>query len=169
MRDVRRLAWLLFFIVLLPAAASADEGSYFSFAFGGGALLPTGQMKKVVVGGLDVFGRLGWTSSIGLGLVLGFDWAPLRNADTSGQTSLFQATAAPRFTLGTDVLRVWISAGGGVLVRTGETAFTLNGAGGLDLHVFGSGGFSLLGGYARGVSQTDVEYFSLSAGLVFTL
>ncbi len=162
-----RLAWLL--LCLVPTAAAAEESSYFSFAFGGGALVPQGDMKKDVDAGLDVWGRLGWTSTSGLGFVLGFDWAPLRNP-TDGQTSLLQATAAPRFTIGKDVVRLWISAGGGVLAQKGEPVRpTVNGAGGLDLHVFGSGGFSLIGCYARGITQAEVDYFCVSAGLVFTL
>ncbi|HKA88279.1 MAG TPA: hypothetical protein VKE22_11455 [Haliangiales bacterium] len=162
-----RLAWLL--LCLVPAAAAAEESSYFSFAFGGGALVPQGDMKNDVDPGLDVWGRLGWTSTSGLGLVLGFDWAPLRNVN-DGQTSLLQATAEPRFTLGKDVVRLWISAGGGVLAQKGESPRpTVNGAGGLDLHVFGNGGFSLIGCYARGISHAEIDYFCVSAGLVFTL
>jgi hypothetical protein len=164
-----RLAWLLP-VLLVTTTAAAEESSYFSFAFGGGALAPTGNMRKVVNAGLDLWGRLGWTSASGLGLVLGFDLAPLRTP-TESQKTLSQAMAAPRFTIGGDVVRVWVSAGGGVLLQKGAQATpTLNGGGGLDLHVFGLGGFTVHGGYVRGISSpNEVDYFSVSAGLVFTL
>jgi hypothetical protein len=160
---VRRL--LLAACLLAPAVARAE----FDFAFGAGALLPFGDMKQVVDPGLDVWGRLGWVSEGGVGLTLGVDWAPLRDQDQT-QSHVIQAMATPTLSLGKDLVRFWVAAGGGVVLERGSPAApAVTGESGFDFHFFGSGGVLLSGGYTRGLTQTDVDFFSVRAGLVFTL
>ena len=53
-------------------------------------------------------------------------------------------------------------------VETGEFV-AVTGESGFDFHFFGSGGVLLSGGYTRGLTQADVDFFSVRAGLVFTL
>jgi hypothetical protein len=160
---MRRL--LLATCFLVPAGARAE----FNFAFGAGALVPFGDMKNVVDPGLDVWGRLGWVSEGGVGLTLGVDWAPLRDKDQT-QSHVIQAMATPTLTLGRDLVRFWVAAGGGVVVEQGSPATpAVTGASGLDLHFFGSGGVLVSGGYTRGLTQTEVDFFTVTAGLVFTL
>jgi hypothetical protein len=157
-------------LLLLAAAARAEEPPQpWSVAFAGGALLPQGAMAIATQVGLEVGARFGWSAPSGLGLQLGVDFAPLRRADDA---QLFAGTLGPRFTLGHDVIRVWIAGAGGVVVERAaavSSSFALFGLGGLDLHLFGNGGFTFAGQYARGVSSDATEYLAVSGGLLFTM
>jgi hypothetical protein len=172
-----------------PAAEAArdEDGAHFMIAFAGGALLPQGAMEADIEPGLDVWGRFGWITPSGIGVVVHVEYAPLRHTPGSPavdeviEAHLFSATAGPRFTLGRRTVRLWISGGAGVMVeRTSTTAsdqpaqsltesgLGLSGGGGVDLCFFGSGGITLAGAYTRGVtSGAEQEYVSLNAGLVF--
>lgn len=191
-----RLALLALPILAFAAPAYADEEgedratSHFTVAFGGGALLPFGEMDPSTEAGLNVTGRIGWNAANGLGLVTNLEYAPLRRESDAALTDvdshMFVATAAPRFTLGRKVLRLWVAAGGGVVVERVRTETTsadgiltdtevdtvpaFNGSSGIDLHFFSNGGLSIAGAYTRSFSDTEVyDYFSVNAGLVFTL
>lgn len=181
------LASTLFFAQL--AHADDEEGrepeSHVTVAFSGGAFLPYGGMKDGYKSGLDVVGRVGWNSANGVGVVASVEYTPVRRAarpTLEMASHMFAAAAAPRYTLGHEVVRVWIAAGGGVVVeynttRTGtvsetrvSTVPTLQGASGMDLHVFQTGGLSVSGAYTRSLFTSSVyDFFSVSAGLVFTI
>jgi hypothetical protein len=172
-----------------PPLATQDPvaSSGFDVEFGGGALVPLGPMATTTSAGLDVGGRLGWSSRFGLGLVLSLDYAPLRQkAQPEGETidaHLFAGTLEPRFTVGKSFVRLWLSAGPGVLVgrtdvhETGgastvtvDSGITVGGQGGLDFLFFDSGGLSLAGGYKRGLAAVDrYQYVAFTAGLLFML
>src|SRR5262249_17766197 len=157
-------------LLLLGSAARADEPAQpWSVAFAGGGLFPRGAMAVDTQAGLDVGARVGWSAPFGLGLQLGVDFAPPRRTD-DGQ--LFAGTLGPRFTIGRDVVRVWVGGAGGLVVERAaavSSAFTVNGLGGLDLHIFGNGGFTFAGQYARSVSSDSYEYVAVSGGLLFTM
>jgi hypothetical protein len=158
----------------------------FTFAFAGGALFPQGSMMRETQPGLDVWGRVGWITPSGLGLVMHVEYAPLRRsaesaADEVVDAHLFAATAGPRFTLGRHLVRVWLAGGAGIVVErvhttqadqssvvAVESALGVSGGGGLDLCFFGSGGITLAGAYTRGLtSGAEQDYVSVNAGLVF--
>jgi hypothetical protein len=198
---VRRLALTLCGMLCASAAHAAEPAfvetppaeplpvvtSSFDVAFGGGALVPSGPTADTTSAGLDVEGRLGWSSRLGLGLVLAVDYAPLRQKmHAEGETKdghLFAGTLEPRFMLGKRFVRAWLSAGPGVVVTrtevrdsagastvTVESGLTVGGQGGLDFLFFDSGGLSLAGGYTRGVSSVEkVQFLAFTAGLVFML
>ena len=172
-----------------PTPTPIDPGptSGFDVEFGGGALVPSGPMANVTSAGLDVGGRLGWSSRFGLGLVLAVDYAPLRQkVQPEGETidgHLFAGSLEPRFTLGKSFVRAWLSAGAGVLIErtevhetggastvTVDSGITLGGQGGLDFLFFDSGGLSLSGGYTRGLAAVEkYQYLAFTAGLLFML
>jgi hypothetical protein len=159
----------------------------FTFAFAGGALFPQGSMTRETQPGLDVWGRVGWTTPSGLGLVMHLEYAPLRRSNESAATDevvdahLFAATAGPRYTLGRHLVRVWLAGGAGIVVERVQTtqadqssvvavesALGVSGGGGLDLCFLGSGGITLAGAYTRGLSSgAEQDYVSVNAGLVF--
>jgi hypothetical protein len=180
-----------------PSPAAAPETappppppspSGFDVEFGGGALIPTGDLALESQAGLDVGGRFGWSSSVGLGLVLSLDYAPLRQkthaADETSDAHLFYGSLAPRFAFGRSFVRVWLSAGAGVIVErtqtqsvvggststTTDSGLTLGGQGGLDFLFFDSGGLSVSGGYTKGLAAIDkYQYLAFTAGLLFML
>ena len=196
---VRRVVFVLIAVVTGSARADTPEApgappdppaptSGFDIEFGGGAIVPSGSMADVNQAGLDVGARVGWSSKIGLGLVLSVDYAPLRQKaqplDEAIDSHLFSGSLEPRFTLGRNFVRVWFAAGAGVLVErtqtqvistgvsatTVDSGITLGGQGGLDFLLFDSGGLSLAGAYTRGISSADkFEYLAFTAGLLFTL
>jgi len=160
----------------------------FDIEFGGGALIPTGELAVETQAGLDVGGRFGWSSSVGLGLVLSLDYAPLRlkahAADETSDAHLFYGSVAPRFAFARSFVRVWLSAGAGVIVErtqtqsvvggnttsTTDSGVTVGGQGGLDFLFFDSGGLSVSGGYTKGLSAIEkYEYLAFTAGLTFIL
>jgi hypothetical protein len=166
------------------AAPAHAEGSHFTVALAGGALVPQGEMAQDTNAGLDVWGRFGWTAANGLGLVMNLEYAPLRRAAAGSpetdaiDSQIFGAHAAPRLTLGHHAVRFWLAPGAGVVVdRTAtatavkvDTAFTLAGQGGFDFFFFENGGLTLAGGYTRALSSaTSYEYVSVNAGLMFLL
>jgi hypothetical protein len=171
-KEAMRLA-LAALAILAATPAHADEPQPWSLAFVGGGLIPEGDMSAQTAPGLDVGARFGWSAASGLGVQLGLAFAPLRprvQSDTSDQ--LFAGALGPRFTLGHDVVRIWIAGAGGLVVeRTAavSSAVTVNGLGGLDLHVFGNGGFTLAGEYARGITSGAVQFLALTGGLMFTM
>jgi hypothetical protein len=170
-----------------PPAPTEVKTAGFDIAFGGGALIPSGPMAETTSAGLDVEGRLGWSSRFGLGVVLALDYAPLRRkVQPDGETigsHLFAGTLEPRFTIGKSLVRAWLSAGPGVVVErteihetggastvTVDSGITVNGQGGLDFLFFDSGGLSLAGGYTRGFSSAEkYQYLGFTAGLLFML
>jgi len=169
-----------------PPPPSTPSG--FDVEFGGGALIPTGDLALQSQPGLDVGGRFGWSSGLGLGLVLSLDYAPLRQkthatAETS-DAHLFYGSLAPRFAFAKSFVRVWLSAGAGVILErtqiqstvgggtatTTDSGVTVGGQGGLDFLFFDSGGLSLSGGYTKGLSAIEkYEYLAFTAGLTFIL
>jgi hypothetical protein len=192
-------------LLFLASVARADEDpeanpapappahSHFTVAFAGGELFPSSRMQtgpRTTNQGLDVWSRIGWNAANGLGLVMNLEYAPLRHQPTEGLSPdtqidghMFAATAAPRFTIGHRTVRVWLSAGGGIVVERVHTetpgtslsttevgsAFAVHGSGGIDLHLFGSGGLQVAGGYTRSLSDSTYDFFSVNAGLVFTM
>jgi hypothetical protein len=161
------------FFLLAGHAARADEPQPWSLAFVGGGMFPQGEMSAATRPGLDVGTRVGWSSKSGIGLQLGLAFAPLRQrVATEADSQLFAGTLGPRFTLGRDVLRVWIAGAGGLVLERASavsSAFTVNGLGGLDLHVFGNGGFTFSGEYVRSVSTGAYQYLAVTGGLIFTM
>jgi len=164
-----------------------QRGSELTVAFAGGALVPRGEMEQQTEAGLDVWGRVGWVTPSGLGLVVHLEYAPLRRGPEEGQPDevveahLFAATAGPRFTIGRDIIRVWLSGSAGVVVERISTttadlppvvevdsALGVSGGGGLDLCFFDAGGLTLAGAYTQGISSgASQKYVSLNAGVVF--
>jgi hypothetical protein len=172
---------------LLPPPP-ADTGHGIDVSFGGGALVPNGPMTDSADAGLDVGGRLGWSSHAGLGLVFSLDYAPLRlktpaGVDESVDAHLFAGSLAPRLMIGRSLLRVWLAPSAGVLVErtqvqpqsgnatsTVDSGLTVGGQGGLDFLFFESGGLSFAGGYTHGLSSVEkYRYLAFTAGILFTL
>ena len=161
------------------------RGSELTVAFAGGALVPRGEMEEQTEAGLDVWGRVGWITPSGLGLVVHLEYAPLRRdvetPDEVIEAHLFAATAGPRFTIGRDLIRVWLAGSAGVVVERVtttspdvpsvvevDTELGVSGGGGLDFCFFGSGGLTLAGAYTQAVSSgASQRYVSLNAGVVF--
>lgn len=201
-----RAAWLLLMLAGLETggtAARADEPASseeepeaknekqpkheLTVAFSGGALVPQGSMGAQTNTGLDVWGRVGWLTPSGIGLVMNVEYAPLRRAPEGGSTDevvdshLFAATAGPRFTIGREMLRAWLAGGAGVVVERTATSspaasskvevdsvLGVSGGGGLDICFFGSGGVTVAGAYTKGLSSgAEQQYVSVNAGLVF--
>jgi hypothetical protein len=189
-------------LVALPATSFAEDGeeqdpgpsSHVTIAFAGGAMLPEGAMKHGASMSMDVWSRVGWDAKNGLGVVLALEYAPLSRPSQSDivlgtrdiESHLFTATAGPRFTLGHHTVRLWVSAGGGVVVERKRTVTTLGivvasetdvetlpivgGQAGLELHFFSNGGLSFAGAYGRSLTdEGEYEYVSVNAGLVFTI
>ena len=171
-----------------PPPPPPPTPSGFDIEFGGGALIPTGDLAHDSQPGLDVGGRFGWSSGVGLGLVVSLDYAPLRQkSHAAGETSdghLFYGSLEPRFAIARSFVRVWLSAGAGVIVErtqtqstvgggtsaTTDSGLTVGGQGGLDFLFFDSGGLSVAGGYTKGLSAIDkFEYMAFTAGLTFML
>jgi hypothetical protein len=195
-------AWIVLVVVLVAARAQAQDpdepdpddepvkkarGSEVTFAFAGGALVPQGSMEEQTQAGLDVWGRIGWATSSGLGLAVHLEYAPLRR-DLEGaprnevvDAHLFAATAGPRFQIGRNLVRVWVAGSAGVVVERVattiasaptvvevESSLGVSGGGGLDLNLFGSGGLTLAGAYTQGISTgASQKYVSLNAGVMF--
>jgi hypothetical protein len=160
-------------VLAARAAAGADEPQPWNLAFVGGGVIPEGDMSAHAAPGLDVGARFGWSTPSGLGLQLGLAFAPLRPrnlSDTSDQ--LFAGALGPRFTLGHDVVRLWVAGAGGLVVeRTNAVSSTVTfaGLGGLDLHIFGNGGFTVAGEYTRALTSATVEFVAVTGGLMFTM
>src|SRR5262249_4571734 len=87
-----------------PPAEPAPTSGGFDVEFGGGALIPTGPLADDASGSLDVGGRFGWSSRVGLGFVLAVDYAPLRQraqrVDENTDVHLFSGSLSPRFVVG---------------------------------------------------------------------
>jgi hypothetical protein len=173
-----------------PALEPEDEpvrkrGNEVTISFAGGALVPRGDMEQQTEAGLDVWGRVGWITPSGLGLVLHLEYAPLRRdveaPDDVVEAHLFAATAGPRFTIGRDLIRVWLAGSAGVVIERVttttadlpsvvevDTELGVSGGGGLDLCFFGAGGVTFAGAYTQAVSSGAIQrYVSLNAGVVF--
>lgn len=171
-----------------PPPAPPPTPSGFDIEFGGGAMIPMGDLALESQAGLDVGGRFGWTSSVGLGLVVSLDYAPLRektrSVDEATDAHLFYGSLAPRFAFGRSFVRVWLSAGAGVILERTQTqsvvggqttsstdsGVTVGGQAGLDFLFFDSGGLSVSGGYTKGLSAIEkFQYLAFTAGLTFML
>ena len=128
------------------------------------------------------------TGRNGVGLALTTEYAPLKpevpeGADptTTIDSHFATLTITPRFTLGHKMLRVWVAAGGGVVMQ--RTATTIRdttstdtsyetaavGEASLELHLFQSGGLSIAGNYTHSFgNDIEARLYSVFGGLVFT-
>ena len=161
--------------------AEEQEGhkGYWHTSFGGGVMVPIGNMSEAFSAGLAANLRIGYTSKFGLGLAIGAGYSPLPRKQTTiaPESHLVLLTALPRFTIGRDLFRMWVGAGGGVVLqRTDQAMGTVSatepvatGEAGLEMHLFSSGGISILGSYSKSFGRdVDASLFSFSGGLVFT-
>jgi hypothetical protein len=154
-------------------------------SFVGGVLQPVRDMADTHKLGLAIGGRLGWTSSFGLGLELAGTYSPLAPENlpdlTNVDTHFVTATAAPRFAFGR-TFRLWLSAGGGVVYERTTTRFrdievdTTNdvlplatAAVGLDLNFLDSGGLTFMAVGNRTFGDEPYEFGQAVGGLQFTL
>ncbi len=178
-----------------PAAAEkskkkSESSSYWSISFLGGELFPRRDMRSTHDAGLAAGGRLGWTSSMGLGLYLAVDYAPLARNGTADPLESFEThfgliTAQPSYTLAWKSLRLWASGGVGVAAertrrlyrdvageRRTDYSPAASASTGLELHLFSGGGLVATASYSRlfrAVGFTDVKYefLNLTGGFVF--
>jgi hypothetical protein len=176
-----------------PAAAQEEDsplfrepgGSYFSLALSGGIISPLGTMSDGHRSGLAAAAHIGWTADSGLGVAVNSEYSPLPPAANPGvivkESHLGAASLTPRFTLGHHTLRMWVAAGGGVVMERTRTEFVDSssevefdyeaaavGGAGLELHMFDSGGLSLVGNYTRSLQDTRYQFLSVTGGLVLT-
>ena len=188
------LAALAAALALCPAEAAArSKKPYWMVSFVGGALVPVGDTAEKRDVGLGVGLRVGYTTRSGLGLALEAEYSPLPVAEAPGQSdgvadvvtdNHFAAAAlVPRFTLGRDVLRLTLGAGGGGIMEqtrshpageggktTADTVFAPAAIGelGVEIHFWGSGGVVLSGSYLRSFGDREAEIGALLGGLIFT-
>lgn len=181
-------------ILAAPAYAenseSEDErkGSYWELAFAGGMLVPLGDMSDLHQQSLAGNVRISWVSSLGLGLDLAVDYSPLSrrqlNPDDVYEIHFASAGLMPRFTLGRNVFRVWLAAGGGMAfehvenVANGGVAGlepTISrvsaagmGAAGVELHAFSGVGLAVIGSYTRTYGDVDYQMLNVTGGLAVT-
>lgn len=178
-----------------PAAAEKnkkknDSSSYWSISFLGGELFPRRDMRSTHDAGLAAGGRVGWTSSMGLGLYLAVDYAPLARNATSDPLESFEThfglvTVQPSYTLSWKSLRLWVAGGVGMAAertrrfyrdvageRRTDYSPAASAVSGLELHLFNGGGLVVTASYSRlfkAVGFTDVKYefVNLTGGFVF--
>lgn len=161
----------------------APSPSAWHLSFVGGMILPVGDMADTYKSGLDLGGRLGWTSGMGLGLELAGGYSPLAPANlpdlTTVDTHFVTATAAPRFALG-KTFKLWASAGGGIAYERTTVSFrgaeveTRNelvpmatAAIGLDLNFLSSGGLTFMAVANRTFGDQPYEFGQALGGLQF--
>lgn len=166
------------------AAAETEPGrSAWHLSFVGGVLQPVRDMADTHELGLAIGGRLGWTSSFGLGLEIAGTYSPLSPRDlpdlTNVDTHFVTATAAPRFAFGR-TFRLWVSAGGGVVYEHTTTRFRdlevdsandvlplATAAVGLDLNFLDSGGLTFMAVGNRTFGDQAYEFGQAVGGLQF--
>lgn len=166
---------------------SDSGGSYWSLALQGGLLVPLDTMEDSHQRSLAAGGRLGWTSSHGLGVDLAVEYTPLSRAPSPAgdtyETHFMTSRLMPRFTLGKKYVRLWVAAGGGLayerstqieaggtaaLGTSNEYAMAGTGAAGLEFHPFSGVGLAAMGSYTRTYGGLEYQFLNLTGGLVLT-
>ena len=181
-------------LAVCPADAAAKaKKPYWMVSFVGGALVPVGDTASERDVGLGVGLRVGYTTKIGLGLALEAEYSPLPVAEPAAEDGAvadvvtdnhFAAAALmPRFTLGRELLRLTLGAGGGGIMEQtrsrpageggetrADTVFAPAAIGelGIELHFWGSGGLAVSGSYLRSFGDREAEIGALLGGLIFT-
>jgi hypothetical protein len=183
-------------LCLCPAGAGAKaKKPYWLVSFVGGVLVPVGETADQRQVGLGVGLRVGYTTRIGLGLAMVAQYSPLpvssppAGGDSAPATDVTEnhfvtAALVPRFTLGRDVLRLTLGAGGGGIMEQtrsraaddpdGQTlvdsvfAPAAIGEVGIETHFWGSGGIVVTGSYLRSFGDREAEVGSVLGGLIFT-
>ena len=152
---------------------------YWHTSFDGGVMVPTANMSEAFNTGLTASLRIGYTSKLGFGFAVGAAYSPLprTQSEIAPESHIALFTALPRFTIGHDLFRMWVAAGGGlVLQRTDQASETVSktepvasGEAGIEMHLFSSGGVALLGNYSKSFGEDiDASLLSFTGGLVFT-
>ena len=193
-RTAAAVAALAAIVSLYPAGAEAKaKKPYWLVSFVGGVLVPVRETADQREVGLGVGLRVGYTAKIGLGLALVAQYSPLPVSDPPGgaapaadvtENHFVTAALVPRFTLGRDVFRLTLGAGGGGIMeqtrsrpaddQNGQTlvdsvfAPAAIGEVGIETHFWGSGGIVVTGSYLRSFGDREAEVGSLLGGLIFT-
>lgn len=178
----------------LTATAHADDlddkgdSSYWELALAGGMLVPFDQMADDHQPSLAGNMRVGWVSSLGLGIDLALEYSPLsrqpQNPDDIYEIHFATAGVMPRFTLGKKLIRLWLAAGGGMTFEHVEHVSAGGGAGleptisrispagmgaaGLELHAFSGVGLAVTGSYTRNFGDSDYQMLNVTGGLAIT-
>jgi len=167
--------------------------SHWMVSFLGGAVSPLGDTADVRDLGLAVGLRAGYTSKLGLGLAVSALYSPLSVDDSSSESSgnrevtdnhFVAAALVPRFTLGRDVVRLSIGAGGGGIMEQTRTKVEIDGVTatevdsvfapsavgeiGLETYLWDSGGLVVTGSYLRSFGDRELEIGAVLGGLIFT-
>ncbi len=196
-RAAAALAALAAALSLCPSGAEAKaKKPYWLVSFVGGVLVPVRETADEREVGLGVGLRIGYTTKVGLGLALVAQYSPLPVSDPEPgdggaapaadvtENHFVTAALVPRFTLGRDVVRLTLGAGGGGIMEqtrsrpaedeTGQTlvdsvfAPAAIGEVGIETHFWGSGGIVVTGSYLRSFGDREAEVGSLLGGLIFT-
>jgi hypothetical protein len=193
-RAIAATAVLAGVLALAPADAQAKaKKPYWLVSFVGGAMVPVGETADQREPGLAVGLRVGYTTKVGLGLSLVAQYSPLPVADAPDtgdepaadvvENHFVAAALVPRFTLGRDVFRLTLGAGGGGIMEQSrsrptdeegatqtESVFAPAAIGevGIETHFWGSGGLLVTGSYLRSFGDREAEVGALLGGLIFT-
>jgi len=178
-----------------PSGAEAKaKKPYWLVSFVGGVLVPVGETADEREVGLGVGLRVGYTTKIGLGLALVAQYSPLPVSDPPAgdaapapdvtENHFVTAALVPRFTLGREVFRLTLGAGGGGIMEQTRSRAAEDEAGatlvdsvfapaavgevGIETHFWGSGGIVVTGSYLRSFGDREAEVGSLLGGLIFT-
>jgi hypothetical protein len=181
-------------VALAPADVQAKaKKPYWLVSFVGGVMVPVAETADERKPGLGVGLRVGYTTKVGLGLSLVAQYSPLPVADAPDtgdepaadvvENHFVSAALVPRFTLGRDVFRLTLGAGGGGIMEqsrsrpTDEDGATQTdsvfapaaiGEVGIETHFWGSGGLLVTGSYLRSFGDREAEVGALLGGLIFT-
>lgn len=181
-------------VLVLTATAHADElseqedQSYWELALAGGMLVPFDQMANEHQQSLAGNVRVGWVSSLGLGIDLAVDYSPLsrqaQNPDDIYDIHFATAGVMPRVTLGKKLVRLWLAAGGGMTFEHAKHVATVPGtelepalsrfspagmgAAGLELHAFPGVGLAVTGSYTRNFGDSEYQMLNVTGGLAVT-
>jgi hypothetical protein len=185
-------------LCLWPAGATAKaKKPYWMVSFVGGVMVPVRDTADERELGLGVGMRVGYTTKIGLGLALVASYSPLpvadpppaQNqgdpaADVVSENHFASAALVPRFTIGREVFRLTLGAGGGGIMEQtrlrpageeggatrSDTVFAPAALGeiGIETHFWGSGGVVISGSYLRSFGDREAEVGALLGGLIFT-
>jgi opacity protein-like surface antigen len=151
--------------------------SRWSVALLGGYLAPVREMREGYQDALVAGARIKFTSRLGIGMSVALDYSPLprKTADAAMlDTTYGTAALLPGYTIGKGVVRVHLSAGGGVAVENTAEAYAMPAALGqlaLELHVTDGGGLMMAGGATKtfGDDARAYEYGWAMAGLKLEL
>jgi hypothetical protein len=183
---VTRICFALSALLLAaPALASAQTvaetdkkaPSRWSLSLLGGYLAPVREMRDGYQDALIAGARIKYTSRLGLGVSLALDYSPLPRKSSGAEmfdTTYGTAALLPGYTLGKGVVRVHLSAGGGVAVENTAEAYAMPAALGqlaLELQVTDGGGVMMAGGATKtfGDEARAYEYGWAMAGLKLEL